>query len=35
VVGVHTVVYGQDRRHGARSNMAVNLSTLSNWAAWP
>jgi hypothetical protein len=35
VVGVHTVVYGLNRQHGARSNMAVNLSPLGEWAAWP
>jgi hypothetical protein len=35
IVGVHTVVYGQNREHGARSNMAVNLASLSDWAAWP
>lgn len=34
VVGVHGVVYGLHRRHGARSNMAVNLSALAEWTAW-
>lgn len=35
VVGVHSVVYGLNARHGARSNMAVNLAPLADWAAWP
>lgn len=35
VVGVHTVVFGLNRRHGARSNMAVNLAPLADWSAWP
>lgn len=35
VVGIHTVVYGLNARHGARSNMAVNLSALADWSAWP
>lgn len=35
VVGVHTVVYGLNARHGARSNMAVNLAPLADWEAWP
>lgn len=35
VVGVHSVVYGLNARHGARSNMAVNLAPLADWTAWP
>lgn len=35
VVGVHSVVYGLNARHGARSNMAVNLAPLAGWEAWP
>ncbi|MCF7978274.1 MAG: S1 family peptidase [Chromatiaceae bacterium] len=35
VVGIHSVVYGLNARHGARSNMAVNLAPLANWEAWP
>lgn len=35
VVGINSVVYGLHRHHGARSNMAVNLSALADWAAWP
>ncbi len=35
VVGVHSVVYGLNARHGARSNMAVNLAPLADWEAWP
>ncbi|MEA3638446.1 MAG: trypsin-like serine protease [Lamprobacter sp.] len=35
VVGVHAVVYGLHARHGARSNMAVNLVPLADWQAWP
>jgi len=35
VVGVHSVVYGLNARHGARSNMAVNLAPLASWDAWP
>jgi hypothetical protein len=35
VVGVHSVVYGLNARHGARSNMAVNLAPLAEWTAWP
>jgi hypothetical protein len=35
VVGIHSVVYGLNARHGARSNMAVNLAPLAGWEAWP
>lgn len=35
VVGIHTGVYGLNARHGARSNMAVNLAPLADWDAWP
>lgn len=35
VVGIHSVVYGLNARHGARSNMAVNLAPLADWEAWP
>ncbi|WP_201063899.1 MULTISPECIES: trypsin-like serine protease [Thiorhodovibrio] len=31
VIGVNTVVYGLNARHGARSNMAVNLAPLADW----
>jgi hypothetical protein len=33
VIGVNTVVYGLNDRHGARSNMAVNLDPLADWLA--
>lgn len=35
VVGIHSVVYGLHAQHGARSNMAVSLTPLADWAAWP
>ncbi|NBC49868.1 MAG: trypsin-like serine protease [Gammaproteobacteria bacterium] len=35
VVGIHSVVYGLNTRHGARSNMAVSLARLADWEAWP
>jgi hypothetical protein len=35
VIGIHTVVYGLNARHGARSNMAVRLAPLADWSAWP
>lgn len=35
VVGVLGVVYGLNWRHGARSNMAAQLSGLAHWDAWP
>jgi len=35
VIGIHTVVYGLNARHGARSNMAVRLQPLADWSAWP
>ncbi len=31
VVGVHGTVYGLARKHGARSNMSVNLRTVQPW----
>ncbi|EIC20587.1 trypsin-like serine protease [Thiorhodovibrio frisius] len=31
VIGVNSVVYGLNARHGARSNMAVNLAPLADW----
>jgi hypothetical protein len=31
VVGVHGTVYGLARKHGARSNMSVNLQTVQPW----
>ena len=35
VVGVHSVVYGLNARHGARSNMAARVGALAGWAGWP
>lgn len=33
VVGIHSVVHGLHRSHGARSNMAIHLRALSDWLA--
>jgi hypothetical protein len=35
VVGVHGTVYGLGPTDSARSNMSVNLHSLSDWDAWP